>query len=282
MASRIGSRASNSRRPSARGLPPRVVVVTSDLGVYAAVAVLLGARVNTEMAATTAEALTRLGAAPLDVAILDVRQFGRSAAELSRFLKTRCPRCTVIAILASSHAEELAGWSDSPIDVFLTRPLNLEIVIRERAGPVSRERGWSSGLRPPGRYVSKAIDYFAQNYSTAGPIRRLAQAVGVSRGRLAHLFRRETGLTAREYLTSMRVVIAKRLLEATEDKLDTIAERVGFCDASHVSRVFTTYAGFRPGEYRRRCWGLTNGIGHNDRHLGHQPSAESHPVGNAG
>jgi AraC-like DNA-binding protein len=45
--------------------------------------------------------------------------------------------------------------------------------------------------------------------------------------------------------------VAKQLLYERGYTLDPIAEKVGFSDASHLSRVFLRYAGYRPGTYRR-------------------------------
>ncbi|TMH89125.1 MAG: helix-turn-helix domain-containing protein [Betaproteobacteria bacterium] len=50
----------------------------------------------------------------------------------------------------------------------------------------------------------------------------------------------------------VRVEIIKRLLAETDDKLDIIAEQLGFCDAPHLSRVFRRICGCPPGEYRRQ------------------------------
>jgi transcriptional regulator GlxA family with amidase domain len=76
--------------------------------------------------------------------------------------------------------------------------------------------------------------------------------VGVSPSHLGHRFRAEAGITVKAYLARIRVAAAQHLLTRTELKLETIAELVGFCDASHLSRVFRELNGHRPGEYRRR------------------------------
>jgi len=83
-------------------------------------------------------------------------------------------------------------------------------------------------------------------------VQGIARAVGLSSAQLAYLFRRETGMSVKEYATRVRVEIIKRLLAETDDKLDIIAEQLGFCDAPHLSRVFRRICGCPPGEYRRQ------------------------------
>lgn len=68
---------------------------------------------------------------------------------------------------------------------------------------------------------------------------------------VSRLFRLETGQSLKAYVTRVRIQTAKYLLEETTDKIETIAERVGLADSSHLSRMFLKYSGVRPGAYRR-------------------------------
>jgi AraC-like DNA-binding protein len=92
----------------------------------------------------------------------------------------------------------------------------------------------------------------AANYGDPLTVEGIARAIGLSRPQLAYLFRRETGMTVKEYGTQVRIEIIKRLLAETDDKLEVIAEQLGFCDAAHLSRVFRRACGCPPGEYRRQ------------------------------
>jgi two-component system response regulator YesN len=51
-------------------------------------------------------------------------------------------------------------------------------------------------------------------------------------------------MTGQEYVTKIRIKVAKQLLSERRCTLDHIAEKVGFSDASHLSRVFLRYAGY--------------------------------------
>jgi YesN/AraC family two-component response regulator len=76
---------------------------------------------------------------------------------------------------------------------------------------------------------------------------RIAEAVGVSAGHLSRVFRQETTLTAKEFVTRVRIEVARYLLRETQDTLEVIAERVGLCAGPHLGRVFRQHTGATPG-----------------------------------
>jgi two-component system response regulator YesN len=86
-------------------------------------------------------------------------------------------------------------------------------------------------------------------------VNTIAGAIGISSGHLAHLFPAELRMTVKEYVTKVRIAVAKQLLYDRTHTLDRIAEKVGFGDAAHLSRVFRRYVGYRPGTFRRDIFG---------------------------
>jgi AraC-like DNA-binding protein len=63
---------------------------------------------------------------------------------------------------------------------------------------------------------------------------------------------REMGRSPVHHVTYMRMQRAQALLESTKDKLDVIAQRVGFTDGMTFARAFKRWIGRTPGEYRQR------------------------------
>jgi AraC family transcriptional regulator len=101
--------------------------------------------------------------------------------------------------------------------------------------------------------VGAALDYVRLHYAEELTVAGIASAAAVSRGRLATCFREEVGLSLSSYLRSLRIEVAKLLLlRSGRAKLDQVAVQCGFCDPSHLSRVFRTLTGHRPGAYRRQ------------------------------
>lgn len=67
---------------------------------------------------------------------------------------------------------------------------------------------------------------------------------------LRRLCLREIGRSPMQHLTCLRMELARRLLEAGNDKLEVVAAEVGYANAAIFSRVFKRWVGVAPGEYR--------------------------------
>ncbi len=67
----------------------------------------------------------------------------------------------------------------------------------------------------------------------------------------ARAFRRSVGMAPHEYLSSLRIEEAKRLMLATKLPLADIALICGFGDQSYFTRVFSRCVGASPGAWRR-------------------------------
>jgi transcriptional regulator GlxA family with amidase domain len=82
-------------------------------------------------------------------------------------------------------------------------------------------------------------------------VRDLADAVNLSAGRLAHLFKSEVGLSPQRYLNNLRMEKAKELLENGLLSVKEIAAEVGIPSASRFCRSFKSRYGATPREYRQ-------------------------------
>ena len=74
----------------------------------------------------------------------------------------------------------------------------------------------------------------------------VAARAGVSKNHLSWEFARETGETLTEYISRVRIEEAKRLFSSTFLKVYEVAEKVGFENVEHFSRVFKKLAGASP------------------------------------
>ena len=80
---------------------------------------------------------------------------------------------------------------------------------------------------------------------------RMANGAAMSRRNFTRHFRKVTGTTPKQWLLSERLTLAQRLLEATEEPVERIAQRVGFASATvlrlHMRKAF----GLTPGAWRQ-------------------------------
>ena len=78
----------------------------------------------------------------------------------------------------------------------------------------------------------------------------IAREVGLGKKRFAEQFRRETGMTVKEYLADRRCAIAAQLLLDSRASIQEIAVYVGYSDNNYFSKVFKANRGFSPQAYR--------------------------------
>jgi two-component system response regulator YesN len=81
-------------------------------------------------------------------------------------------------------------------------------------------------------------------------VNKIAQMVYLSPNYISLIFKRETGVTITDYLTSIRIDRAKELLKDTELLIQQVSEMVGYEDASYFSKVFKKITGIHPLKYR--------------------------------
>jgi two-component system response regulator YesN len=93
-------------------------------------------------------------------------------------------------------------------------------------------------------YISKNIN----NYSLT--IDSIAEHFNIHRSTLSTLFKRNTDLSAKDYITDKRLKKAEQLLTSTQDKISDISSMCGFSDPNYFSRMFRKARGMTPREYR--------------------------------
>ena len=74
----------------------------------------------------------------------------------------------------------------------------------------------------------------------------------MSRSAFARDFKASLGVTPMEFVTRIRLNLARRLLVSTVRPVEAIAGEVGFNSRSHFSRVFRGQYGTDPTTFRRR------------------------------
>ncbi|NOT07782.1 MAG: helix-turn-helix transcriptional regulator [Gemmatimonadales bacterium] len=83
------------------------------------------------------------------------------------------------------------------------------------------------------------------------PVAELAKAAGWSREHFARSFRRAFGCTVAEFQHRCRIKQAREWLVETQIPLAQLAERLGFADQSHFTRVFRRATTLSPGRFRQ-------------------------------
>ena len=100
--------------------------------------------------------------------------------------------------------------------------------------------------------IEKAKAYIQDNYQNDDmSLQTVASFVNVSTNHFSAIFRRETGDTFIDYLTSVRMEKAKTLLVCTAMKTSDVGFEVGYRDPHYFSYIFKKTVGMSPKEYRK-------------------------------
>ena len=231
------------RVPRAR----RIIVVDSDPGRRAALAVLL-ARFAADVATVEdANDLDRTGGAPSLCVVIGLGP-GRSALmHTVRSVRARFPDCPIVA-KPESDDPDIVRELEALKPCEILRPSDELADVLRRVGASAVPHLAPTHLSTS---VTRAIRCVSVKHAEKLTVESIADAIDISGSHLAHTFRVETGMTVMDFVTRVRVEIAKHLLATTKDNLAQIAARSGFFDASHLSRIFLLTTGRRPGFYRQ-------------------------------
>jgi len=98
--------------------------------------------------------------------------------------------------------------------------------------------------------IARVLDRLKSAFPEAPTSGELATEVGLSEGRLIHLFGEQLGVPLRRYVLSLRVRYMLFCLAMNQNLTDA-AHEAGFSDSAHYSRVFREMYGFPPSKMFR-------------------------------
>lgn len=98
--------------------------------------------------------------------------------------------------------------------------------------------------------VKNALEYIRENSEERLRLTDVAEHVYVSQWHLSKLLKKHTGRTFSDILNGVRMEKSKELLKNPSLRICDVAERVGFQDLAHFSRVFKKMEGMSANEYR--------------------------------
>ncbi|UVK47055.1 helix-turn-helix domain-containing protein [Mesorhizobium sp. AR07] len=115
---------------------------------------------------------------------------------------------------------------------------------------------------------TQALDAVRATLGETHSLDRVAEAAGLTRRTFTRRFQKSIGTSFGEWLTSQRIELAQRLLEATEKSMDMVAFEVGFGSATSLRQHFSARLKTSPAQYRREFSRRTD----QDQHMAHAAS----------
>ncbi|MFI1568100.1 GlxA family transcriptional regulator [Streptomyces sp. NPDC020490] len=129
-------------------------------------------------------------------------------------------------------------------------------IARRMVVPPHRDGGQAQYIERPlprsqGDTVAEVLVWMERHLDEDVTVEQLADRAHMSPRTFARRFQQETGTTPYRWILRQRVLLAQRLLEATDETVDAIAGRTGFGTAAALRHQFTQVLGTTPNAYRR-------------------------------
>ncbi|MBE6091012.1 MAG: AraC family transcriptional regulator [Clostridium beijerinckii] len=121
--------------------------------------------------------------------------------------------------------------------------LIMEQLIREYSNPVSE-----INIQEASAEIKTVCDYLENNYMENITLNQLSNLTGLSKYYLLHSFTKQKGISPYNYLQTIRISKAKKMLEQGVAPID-VAFKTGFTDQSHFTNFFKKLIGLTPKQY---------------------------------
>ena len=95
-----------------------------------------------------------------------------------------------------------------------------------------------------------AVNYIQEHYTENITLEELSRVADRNPQYISAVFSKTCGMSLKEYITSLRVEAAKRMLRSTGVPIGEVAANVGYQDSKYFSRIFQKATGKSPREYR--------------------------------
>lgn len=100
--------------------------------------------------------------------------------------------------------------------------------------------------------IQLALRYMHMHYDNAPDAEEMAKMCGYSLGYFCRLFKKTTGKTYNDFLTSLKINNAKIMLLSTKEQISNVALLCGFASISNFNRIFRDKVGISPSEFVRK------------------------------
>ena len=214
------------------------------------------------------EALSAILTDTPDIIISDVMMPGINGYTLCRKVKqnVNINHTPVILLSAKAENEDRMEGLEAGADAYLTKPFSTEVLRSTITSLLANRhllRAKFSGIQEQEDSVKKIVmksqdevllnrimDVINANISSPDfSVEKLASEVGLSRVHLHRKLKELTDLSARDFIKSLRMKQAARLLREKKLSVAEVAYATGFANPSHFSSAFKEIYGMTPSRY---------------------------------
>lgn len=152
--------------------------------------------------------------------------------------------------------ETLAYDSDNFIDEIRLQKQTfrfIELLIKSISN-----KGATIKTKKMNHYVIKAIKLISEDSYKNISVATISERLSLNPSYLSRLFKKEVGMSIKEYINHIRITTSNDLLTSTNYSIQEISEIVGFSTSQNFSKAFKKYHGITPTLYRKQRIGFSN------------------------
>ncbi|ATX75958.1 MAG: arabinose operon transcriptional regulator AraC [Reinekea forsetii] len=104
---------------------------------------------------------------------------------------------------------------------------------------------------PVDHRILRVCQFINENLSKELSVEELSRVACMSNSRFSHLFKKQLGVSVRQWIEDQRISLARQLLITTDLAVNQISGYLGYQDALYFSRVFKKNLGVSPRDFRQ-------------------------------
>ena len=200
-----------------------------------------------------------------DILFSDIRMPGMDGLAMIAALKSEHPHMQIAILTGFRDFEYAREAIRLGVTRFLLKPSKMEeleeavsVMVQNLSHMKERTEDGKAVQEEPeetaaGRFIAQnAVKYIEENYMEKLKLSDVADHVYVSQWHLSKILNQHVEKSFSDILNQTRIEKAKELLWEPSLRIGDIAEKVGFLDMAHFSRVFKKFTGLSANEFRNQ------------------------------
>lgn len=195
-----------------------------------------------------------------DILFTDIKMPGEDGLTMLAGLKGEFPRMQIAVLTGYRDFEYAQRAIRLGVSRFLLKPSKMDELneslaymtgVLDRLPPEGEAPPPPPGEEDPNSFlVRRAHAYIMEHYAQRLSLQEVADHCYVSQWHLSKLLNKHLKQSFYDLLNAERVFQAKHLMADPSLRISEVAERVGYVDTAHFSRVFKKLEGVSAGEWR--------------------------------
>ncbi len=214
------------------------------------------------------EAVKILKENKIDLVLTDIKMPEMDGLELSKYIFENISKDIKIVIVSGFYDFEYAKQAIKfNVCDYILKPINKEELIDfaenfasnffegdninlEELSTITQNKEDLSSPKATKSLLKSVEEEIRRSYMTNLTLKDLGEKFFINSVYLGQIFKKEYGITFKEYLNNHRIDVATEILVSTDSKIYEIAEQVGYLNTDYFINTFVKRKGKTPHQYR--------------------------------